>query len=105
MKKVSLVIAIVLFAVGFTMAQKTVMGTIKAANGEPVVGASVVVKGTTKGSLSDIDGKFSLDVPANATTLVISSVGYTSIDVPVGIAGMYRRWKNPAGSELFTLPC
>ena len=84
MKKVSLVLAMVLFAVGFTMAQKTVMGTIKAANGEPVVGASVVVKGTTKGSLSDIDGKFSLDVPANATTLVISSVGYTSIDVPVG---------------------
>ena len=84
MKKVSLVLAMVLFAIGFTMAQKTVTGTIKAANGDPVVGASVVVKGTTKGSLSDIDGKFSLDVPANATTLVVSSVGYTSIDVPVG---------------------
>jgi TonB-dependent starch-binding outer membrane protein SusC len=84
MKKISLVLAMVLFAVGFTMAQKTVTGSIKAANNEPVVGASVVVKGTTKGSLSDIDGKFSLDVPANATTLVVSSVGYTTTEVAIG---------------------
>lgn len=84
MKKVSLILAMVLFAVGFTMAQKTITGTIKAANGEPVVGASVVVKGTTKGSLSDIDGNFSLDVPANATTLVISSVGYTTVEAAIG---------------------
>lgn len=55
---------------------KTVTGKIVDANGEPVIGASAVVKGTTNGGITDMDGKFTIkDVPENAT-LSISYIGY-----------------------------
>ena len=54
---------------------KKVSGTVVDAKGEPVIGANVVVKGTTNGSITDVDGKFNLDVPVGAT-LEISYVGY-----------------------------
>ena len=47
-----------------------VMGLVKEANGEPIIGASVFVKGTKIGTVTNTDGEFSLDVPANATLLV-----------------------------------
>ncbi len=57
------------------MAQTTVNGTIVDPSGEPIIGASVVVKGTTNGTVSDFDGNFTLSCPASAT-LVVSYVGY-----------------------------
>lgn len=45
---------------------KTVTGTVLDADGIPVIGANVIVKGTTNGTITDFDGKFSLEVPANA---------------------------------------
>jgi hypothetical protein len=47
-------------------------------NGETLVGASVVVTGTTKGTLTDVDGKFSLDIQPNDKSLTVSFTGYTS---------------------------
>lgn len=55
--------------------KQTVKGTVKDANGEPIIGASVKVKGSTGGTVTDIDGNFTLDVPAGAE-LEISSIGY-----------------------------
>ncbi len=55
--------------------QITAKGTIVEPNGEPVIGASVKVEGGTTGTITDLDGNFSLSVPANAK-LVISFVGY-----------------------------
>jgi len=52
-----------------------VSGTIKDVNGEPLIGASVIVKGTTKGTQSDINGKYSIEAKSNAT-LVFSCIGY-----------------------------
>ena len=51
--------------------------------GEPIIGANVVVKGTTNGTITDIDGNFSLEVPDNAI-LVVSYIGYTDRTVEVG---------------------
>lgn len=59
----------------------TVKGTITSDKGEPLVGASVVVKGTTNGTVTDIDGKYSLSVPDGKVTLVISYVGYDTKEV------------------------
>lgn len=59
----------------FMMAQRTVTGTISDAK-EALVGASVTIPGTTKGTITDIDGKFSLQVPADATQLKVTFVGY-----------------------------
>lgn len=69
----------------FTWAQsKTVTGKITdAANGIPVPGASVTAKGSRTGTSSQADGSFTLTIPASATTLTISGVGYETQDVPV----------------------
>ena len=46
---------------------KSVTGTIIDETGEPMIGVSVLVQGTTTGTVTDLDGKFVLEVPANAT--------------------------------------
>ena len=59
-----------------------VKGRIVDVNGEPVIGASVSVKGTTTGVISGLDGDFSIKVAPNAT-LVISFVGYKTQEVAI----------------------
>lgn len=59
-----------------------VTGVVNDENGEPLIGASVLVKGTTVGSTTDIDGNFSIKA-AKGATLVISYVGYNTQEVPV----------------------
>jgi Domain of unknown function (DUF4139)/N-terminal domain of unknown function (DUF4140) len=63
-----------------------IQGIITDENGEPLVGASIVIKGTTKGTITDIEGKYTLDVLPNqrSSNLVISYVGYMTEEVPVG---------------------
>lgn len=62
---------------------KKITGVVKDHLGEPIIGANVVEKGTTNGTVTDIDGKFSLEVPDNAT-LQLSYIGYNPMDVKVG---------------------
>ena len=63
----------------------TVTGTVFDANGETLIGASVVVKGnTSQGTIPDFDGKFTLKVPSENTVLVFSYVGMNSREVTVG---------------------
>lgn len=57
-------------------------GVVKDSTGEPVIGASVVQKGTGNGIITDIDGNFTLNVPSNST-IVISFVGYKAQEIPV----------------------
>ena len=65
------------------LAQKiTVSGTVTDNTGEPLIGASVLVKGTSQGTATDIDGNFRLDVASNGT-LVVSYVGYNTQEVAV----------------------
>jgi TonB-dependent starch-binding outer membrane protein SusC len=69
----------------FAFAQKTVTGTVKdAESGESLVGASVVVTGTTKGTLTDLDGKYELSVPADAASLTFSYTGYANLTIALG---------------------
>lgn len=62
--------------------QISVKGTVKDQTGEPVIGANVLVKGTSNGVITDVDGKFVLSAGKN-DVLLISFVGYTSQEVPV----------------------
>ena len=62
---------------------KSVTGTIIDETGEPMIGVSVLVQGTTTGTVTDLDGKFVLEIPANAT-LVISYIGYKTQNIKVG---------------------
>ena len=60
--------------------QESVSGTVKDAAGIPIIGASVFVKGTNKGTITDIDGNFTISV-APGTVLVFSSIGYNNVEV------------------------
>ncbi len=59
-----------------------ISGTVKDSKGEPVIGASIFVKGTQTGTASDLEGAFSLQVPQGAV-LEISAIGYQSVELPV----------------------
>ena len=67
----------------YCFAQKTVTGYVTAVDEGPLIGASVLVKGTSIGTITDFDGKFVIDVPANLTTLVISYVGFGTQEVVI----------------------
>jgi len=68
----------------FAQQRNTLSGTITDTNGEPLIGANVTVKGTTLGSITDVNGKYTIQqVPSNAT-LVIAYIGYLSKEVEVG---------------------
>lgn len=62
---------------------KNVSGIVKDERGEPVIGANVVVKGTTSGTVTDMNGRYSLSVP-EGSTLQISYIGYNTQEVKVG---------------------
>ncbi|MBO4843272.1 MAG: TonB-dependent receptor [Bacteroidales bacterium] len=62
---------------------RAIRGKVVDQNGLAVIGASVIAEGTTIGTVTDLDGNFSLSVPAGAT-LSVSSIGYTTVTVPVG---------------------
>ena len=73
---------------------KKISGVVIDSNGEPIIGAAVLVQGTSVGVATDVDGKFSLDVPSNGKTLVVSYIGYDNQEVPcttilVGKAASY----------------
>ena len=59
---------------------RTVSGQIVDSKGETIIGANVIEKGTSNGSITDFDGNFSLEVAPNAT-LVISYIGYKTIEI------------------------
>ncbi|KQS30908.1 SusC/RagA family TonB-linked outer membrane protein [Dyadobacter sp. Leaf189] len=78
-------ILLTIFSVGLVQAQRTVTGIITDANdNSPLPGASVAVKGTSTGTLSDSDGSFSLNVADDASVLVVSFIGYLAQDVTIG---------------------
>lgn len=56
--------------------KKKTAGTVIDANGEPIIGASVTIKGTSIGTITDINGSFQLEVPENTSMLEISYIGY-----------------------------
>jgi hypothetical protein len=74
MKKLAVVLWCLVTSITVAVAQKTtVTGTVLSSeDGEPIVGASVMVKGTTVGTITDIDGHFELEVPSSARTMVFS---------------------------------
>ncbi len=69
------------------MAQTTVSGVITDESGEPLIGANVVAKGTTAGTITDIDGGYTITLPENANTLVVSYIGYSEQEVLISGPG------------------
>ena len=85
-RKLMLLMTCLFIGIGLVNAQiSKVTGTvISEEDGLPVVGASVLVKGTTTGTVTDMDGKFTLtNVPSSAKTLMISFIGLRSQEVEI----------------------
>ncbi|MGB3852181.1 MAG: SusC/RagA family TonB-linked outer membrane protein [Tunicatimonas sp.] len=74
-----------LFVTGYAFAQSTVSGTITDADdGSAIPGVNVLVKGTSTGTITDVEGQYNVTVSGDNPTLVISSVGYATQEVEVG---------------------
>ena len=81
--KIYLFILLLCMSIGITFAQTRVTGSVVDDNAEPVIGASIQIKGTGQGTVTDYDGSFTLNVPAGANTLVVSYVGMLTQEVAV----------------------
>ena len=81
MKKHLLVLLLVAGGLGFAYAQRTITGKVTDAAGEPLIGASVLVKGSTTGSVTDLDGAYQLEVPSGTLVLVFSYTGFSTKEV------------------------
>ena len=86
MKRFTVLLALFVFLGMALQAQGVqITGNVSSSeDGAPLPGVSVVVKGTTVGTVTDINGKYSISVPSNATTLVFSFVGMRTQEVPIG---------------------
>ena len=61
----------------------TVSGVVKDRKGEPIIGANIMEKGTTNGTITDFDGKYRLNVKGSQSVLVISYIGYKTQEFEV----------------------
>ncbi len=85
MKQCRLLLCLVLFALAGNslLAQRSVTGTVTGEDDSPLIGVSVLVKGTGSGTVTDLDGRYSVNTGSN-DTLIFSYTGYTSQTLPVG---------------------
>ena len=70
--------------------KKTISGLVNDSEGNPLPGVTVYLKGTTMGTVTDFEGKFSLDVPSSAETLVFSFVGFQTQEVEIGTQTLFN---------------
>jgi len=87
MKKISLLLAFLAFiGLQVVFAQtRNLSGTVTSGDdGSSIPGASVIIKGTTLGTVTDMDGKFSLKIPPTAKTLIVAFVGMASQEIAIG---------------------
>jgi TonB-linked SusC/RagA family outer membrane protein len=82
-KKLTLLTLFFLFCISFAMAQGLIKGRVTDKSGEPLIGVSIKVQGTTTGAVSDVNGNYSITAQPNAN-LIVSYIGFASQTVSVG---------------------
>jgi len=70
--------------------QRTITGRVTGSDNEPIIGATIMFQGTTVGTLTDINGRFSLPLPAGAQTMVVSFVGMDPQTIEIGASNEYN---------------
>jgi len=101
MKKFLTIIGVLCFWAGSVLAQTVqVSGTVTGADdGQPLPGVTVVVKGTIQGTVTDVNGRYSMNIPENAT-LQFSFVGMATVDIVVGDRQVVNVVMNPSAHEI-----
>lgn len=85
MKHLLSMLALMLLLITPVLAQKTISGRVTSAEDNTTIpGVNIVVKGTTSGTVTDIDGKYSIVIPTNGNTLIFSAVGMKMKEVTIG---------------------
>ncbi|MEI9913350.1 MAG: carboxypeptidase-like regulatory domain-containing protein [Bacteroidota bacterium] len=98
---VVLVTGICFFLPQNAFAQQTISGKVRdAANGAPLSGATIAIKGGSKNTVSDANGVFTIAVADNKSILTISYVGYVTQDVPAGTGDNLEITLQPSSAEL-----
>lgn len=88
-----------LLTLQMALAQRVVTGTVTGEdNNEPLVGASIILSGTTIGTTADAEGKFSISVPENAATLKVSFIGYTTKEIAITGLNTVKVSLSPGGT-------
>ncbi len=88
MKRLSLVLMLAFASFSVLVAQRSISGTITDESGDALIGATILVKGTTTGAVTDIDGSYSLDVPAGSDVLIFSYTGYGTQEITLGASNV-----------------
>jgi TonB-linked SusC/RagA family outer membrane protein len=83
MKQLLLGLALLLGSAGVAFGQRTITGKVTDAQGEALIGATIVVKGTTSGTSSDVNGAYRLNVSDGAKSLMVSYSGYQTVEVAI----------------------
>lgn len=81
-RKFCFVVGLLLMSTMVALAEFQVKGQVTDPNGEPIIGASILEKGTTSGTVTDFDGNFTLNVTKQGALLHVSYVGYKTVEVP-----------------------
>ncbi len=89
MKKLLYCLVLMLISASAAYAQRNVTGKVVDQKGEPLIGATILVEGTSSGTVCDTDGSFTLNVPANGNTLVVSYTGFITQRLSLGSANDY----------------
>ncbi len=84
MRKLLLLFIVLATTIGSAMAQKSITGTVSGEDGAPMVGVTVVVKGTVIGTVTNIDGVYTFELPDGAETLQFSFIGMKTKEVEIG---------------------
>lgn len=88
MKKLLFSFALILCCATITLAQRAITGKVTDQEGLPLIGASILVKGSSTGTVTDVDGNYSLNIPSGTNTLVISYTGFTTQELEVGVSNV-----------------
>lgn len=83
-RKFFLAVAFLMISANFVLAQKNLTGIVSGMNKATIPGVSVIIKGTSIGTSTDINGKYSLSVPKDAKIIVFTAIGMESLEVPIG---------------------
>lgn len=105
-------IGIVLYSIFFissietaSLQERQIRGQVKGAEGQVLPRVGILIKGTTKGTVTDLEGNFSINVPNNETVLIFTFVGYQSKEVLVGSQEVLNVKMTTDGSEKILYCC
>ncbi len=84
MKRILLLLLVIIISGGYTIAQKEMLGKIVDTEGNPLPGVNILEKGTTNGTISDLNGKYMISVSSDSAILIFSYVGFLTEEMPAG---------------------